>query len=106
MRGAWLRATAVAPPLVPGAAAGLIAYASPAVAPAADGEPGVLRVPRDSLVAWGVPAAPQPDGWRAVRALPATCDDLSCASLAASPPRASIEAPGACLVGWFDNFPQ
>jgi len=94
-RGAWLGAAAVAPPLVPGAAARLIADASPAVAPAADNEPGVRRVPRNSLVAGGVPAEPQPDGWLAMRALRATCANLSCASVAASPTDASIEAPGA-----------
>jgi len=94
-RGAWLRAAAVAPPLVPGAAAELDAAVSPAAAHAAAGGPGVRRVSRDSLVAGGVPAAPQPDGWRAVSALHATCDDLSRASVAPSPPGASTVAPGA-----------
>jgi len=94
-RGDWLRAADVAPPLVPGATAGLISDALPAVAPAADGKPGVRRAPRDSLAAGGVPAAPQPDGWRAVRALRSTFDDLSCVPVAASPPGASIKAPGA-----------
>jgi len=96
-RGAWLRAAAVAPPLVPGAASGTNAAAPIAAAHAAAGAPRVRRMSRDSPVAKEVAVAPQPDSWHAVRALCATCNALARASVGASPPEASPGVPGDAL---------
>jgi len=85
-RGAWLRAAAVAPPHVAGVAAGPVIAASPAAAHAAASVPSPLRVSSESDVGEGVPAAPQPEGWRAASALCSASDAHARAAVAVSPP--------------------
>ena len=87
-RGACLRAAAVAPPHVPGVAAGPVLASSPAAAHAADGVPSVWPASRELDLAGGVPAAPQPGGWRAACTVPASVDAHARAAVAASPPAA------------------
>jgi len=87
-RGACLRAAAVAPPHVPGAAAGPVRVSSPAVAHAADSVPSVGIASREADVGGGVPAAPQPGGWRAACTAPASVDAHARAAVDASPPAA------------------